>query len=100
LEELESAAPDFGAAYCRLRAFVADLGDRCGHTESIIAGTLNALPRIAMFYGFRIADRTARQRLYRCYIAELRATGREMTERMSREMSDLARLAGPGTAAA
>jgi hypothetical protein len=100
MQELDATEPDFGAAYCRLRGFVAGLDDRCGHTESIVAGTLNALPRIAMFYGFRISDPAARTRLYRRYIAELRATGREMTERMNREMSDLARLVGAGTAAA
>jgi hypothetical protein len=100
VQELDDAEPDFGAAYRRLHGFVADLGDRCGHTESMIAGTLNALPRIAMFYGFRISDPAARARLYQRYIAELRATGQEMSDRMCREMSDLARLFAPGTAAA
>ena len=100
MRELDGAEPDFGVAYRRLRAFVADLGDRCGHTESIIAGTLNALPRIAMFYGFRISDPAARGRLYRRYIAEMGATGLEMTDRIGREMYDLARLVGSGTAAA
>jgi hypothetical protein len=100
MSELEAAEPDFGIAYRRLKSFVADIEDRCGHTESIISGTLNALPRIAMFYGFRISGGAARERLYRRYIAELRAIGHEMIERMRALMTDLARRCALGPAAA
>lgn len=91
LVELGRGEPDFGAAYRRFRLFAATIGDRCGHTDSIIAGTLNALPRIAMFYGFRITDRDARERLYRRYIAEVRAIGVEMMARMRELMANLPR---------
>ncbi len=84
LQELDLAEPDFAKAYGRFKSFVAEIGDRCGYTESIITGTLNALPRIAMFYGFRVSDPAVRARLYRRYIAEVRTIGQEMTERMRR----------------
>jgi hypothetical protein len=100
LLELDGAQPDFATAYARFKSFVAEMGDWCGHTESFISGTLNALPRIGMFYGFRISDPAARERLYRRYIEEVRGISREMTERLCGLMADLVRLVEPGTAAA
>lgn len=72
---------DFAVVFDRVRAFVAATGDKYGHTESIIAGTLNALPRIGMFYGFRVVDDAVRRRLYARYIEEFRAIVAEMASR-------------------
>jgi hypothetical protein len=58
--------------------FIGKAGDRYGYTESFIAGTLRALPRIAMFYCFRVADGEKRRALFGRFIAEFRAIGAEM----------------------
>jgi hypothetical protein len=85
-----SAEADFAAVFDRMKAFALDAGSRYGRTESIISGTLNALPRIGMFYGFRIADAGVRQRLYARYIAEFRAIVAEMAERTDALFDEIA----------
>ncbi len=99
------APPDFAAAYERMGALIAGLGDRYAHANAIVDGTLKALPRIAMFYGFRVADPAARARLYRVFIDEFRAIVAEMAERTDALLA--ARIGGvrrrrarPGRAAA
>ncbi len=72
--ELAVAEPDFAAAYEAVNGSCAAFGDNYGATETIASGTLGALPRIAMFFGFRVADPVARQRLYERYVREFRAT--------------------------
>jgi hypothetical protein len=72
LVELGDGETDFAGAYDRVMAFVKDANDRYGYTESIISGSLQALPRIAMFYGFRIADAAGRRKLFDVFIAEFR----------------------------
>jgi hypothetical protein len=81
LDELAEGEPDFAACYQRITALVAGLGGRCLHASSIVDGALRALPRIGMFYGFRVADPAVRARLYRVFIAEFRAIVAEMAAR-------------------
>jgi len=72
LVEFGEGEPDFAAAYDRMMKFVNEAGDRYGYTESIISGSLQALPRIAMFYGFRIAEADDRKKLFDLFITEFR----------------------------
>jgi hypothetical protein len=39
----------------------------------MISGSLQGLPRIAMFYGYRIEDSAKRRRFFALFMAELRA---------------------------
>ena len=78
LEEADAA--DFAALYRRLRKFVVPSADQYGGCLSIVSGTLTALPRIAMFYGFRIPGETLRRIIYDCCIKEMRAIAATMAE--------------------
>ncbi len=72
LAEAREGEADFAVAYDRVMAFMHEAKDRYGYTESIISGSLQALPRIAMFYGFRIAEAAGRRQLFDVFIAEFR----------------------------
>lgn len=80
LAELGKGDADFAVAYDRVMAFVRDAKDRYGRTESIISGSLQALPRIAMFYGFRVASSEGRRKLFDLFIAEFRAILADMAQ--------------------
>lgn len=71
---------DFAAVYCAVTAFLEDAGTRYGHADAIVSGTLTALPRIAMFFGFRVADPAIRQELFSLFIKEFLATSKKMRE--------------------
>jgi hypothetical protein len=73
LAELQDGEADFGAVYDRLVKFVAEAGARYARTESMISGSLQGLPRIAMFYGYRIDDAAKRRRFFELFMAEFRA---------------------------
>jgi hypothetical protein len=80
LDKLGSGAPDFAAVYRAVAGFVTEASTRYGHTEAICTGTLTALPRIAMFFGFRVADAAARADLFSLFIKEFKTTIQEMRE--------------------
>jgi hypothetical protein len=90
LDGLAAGEPDFAAAHGRIRELVAELGGSSLESDAMISGTLTALPRIAMFYGFRLADPAARRALFDRYIAEFRIVAAEMAERTRALFSDLA----------
>jgi len=72
--DLASAEPDFASAYEAANEVMTEIRDTYDATETIISGTLSALPRIAMFFGFRVADPKVRGTLYERYVREFRAT--------------------------
>jgi len=80
VEELGCGEADFALAFQRIVDFKTTCGERHGRTEALISGTLLALARVGMFYGFRIADAAARERLYRAFIAEFRRIIAEMAD--------------------
>lgn len=80
LVELGDGDADFAAAYDRIMTFVNEAKDTYGFTESIVSGSLQALPRIAMFYGFRLAEAHGRRRLFDLFIAEFRAIANDMAK--------------------
>ncbi|HLI21453.1 MAG TPA: 6-hydroxymethylpterin diphosphokinase MptE-like protein [Stellaceae bacterium] len=96
LERLGRDAPDFAAVYRAMTAFLADAGSRYAHADSIISGSLTALPRIAMFFGFRIADPGLRSELFSLFIKEFRLTLDKMKEETAKAFERLAALADAG----
>ena len=73
LAELQGGEADFGVVFERLKTFTEGAGTRYARTESMISGSLQGLPRIAMFYGYRIEDSAKRRRFFALFMAELRA---------------------------
>lgn len=96
LDELADGEPDFGKAYQALMAFAAKAEDRYLSAEVIIGGTLSALPRIAMFFGFRVADTALRADLFSLFIKEFRKTSQKMREGTAKLFADLAATAESG----
>ncbi|HZT50362.1 MAG TPA: 6-hydroxymethylpterin diphosphokinase MptE-like protein, partial [Stellaceae bacterium] len=99
LDELRSDGNDFADAYRRVGALAAEFGDRYAQANALIDGALRALPRIGMFFGFRVADAAARARLYRVFIDEFRAIVADMADRTEALFAELApsfRPAKPG----
>jgi hypothetical protein len=82
LVELGEGEGDFSVTYDRMMAFVNGAENKYGRTVSIIAGSLQALPRIAMFYGFRLVDPVGRKKLFDVFIAEFRAINGHMAEKI------------------
>jgi len=93
LAALGGGEADFAGVYRAVREFVDSAGARYGRTESIISGTLAALPRIAMFFGFRVDDHALRRELFSLFIKEFRATVQEMKEGVAKLFERLIGLA-------
>lgn len=96
LERLGQGAPDFAAVYSAMTTFLAEAGKNYGHADSIVCGTLSALPRIAMFFGFRVADTALRAELFSLFIKEFRKTSQKMREGTAKLFADLAATAESG----
>lgn len=90
LVELGEGEADFAAAYNRIMAFVRGAKGRYHRTESMISGSLQALPRIAMFYGFRVATEAGRRVLFELFIDEFRAIAVYMAETIDALFDELA----------
>jgi flagellin glycosyltransferase Maf-like protein/6-hydroxymethylpterin diphosphokinase MptE-like protein len=100
LAKLGEGAPDFGGVYSAVRSFVDKAEGRYGRTEAIVSGTLVALPRIAMFFGFRVDDPAVRVELFSLFIKEFRATVERMKEGTAKLFARLIALAEPALEAA
>jgi hypothetical protein len=95
LTELGAGKADFGATYDRVMGFLSAAKDLYGRAESIPAGSIQALPRIAMFYGFRLAEESARQRFHDFFIKEYRASSAEMAKQIYELLDRLSALVPP-----
>lgn len=101
LQKLGEGPPDFGLVYDRVTGFSTEAKDRYAFTDAMITGSLQALPRIAMFYGFRVIGEERRRDLFDLFIREFRVIAADMTEQTltlfenleNRAPSTLARLA-------
>jgi hypothetical protein len=80
LAESDNDKADFAGVYRAVRSFIEKAGTTYNRTESIVSGTLVALPRIAMFFGFRIDDPATRKDMFSLFIKEFRSTVQEMKE--------------------
>ena len=97
--ELAAGEPDFAASYEAINTLTGEFDDRFASTETIVSGTLAAVPRIALFFGCRVADPAARQKLYRRYVREFRAIIDGMEGRTRTLFETLAALAAEAQAA-
>ena len=93
LVEFGRGEPDFAAVYRAMTTFLVDSGTRYGEAESIICGALTALPRIAMFFGFRVTDTALRAELFSLFIKEFRTTSEAMKEATGKLFERLMALA-------
>ena len=95
LDDLAAGPADFAAAFERMQRFVDETGDRYAHTDAIIFGTLRALPRIAMFYGYRVPRGPLRDALWALFLAEFRAVLTDIAARTDRLFDRLAAMVPP-----
>jgi hypothetical protein len=92
--------PDFATVYRAVRDFIDKADNRYGQTEAIVSGTLVALPRIAMFFGFRVDDSALRAELFSLFIKEFRSTVQKMKEGTAKLFERLIGLTEPALEAA
>lgn len=78
LEVFEPEEADFGGVYAAVKEFLATADRDFEGADSMMSGTLFALPRIAMFYGYRVAEGEFRQTLFAIFMREMRAILAEM----------------------
>ena len=72
---------DFAGVYQVLMGVLREGKEKYGNIETMVSGTLSALPRIGMFYGYRVADPAIRRQVFRAFMAELRTTLRAIERR-------------------
>jgi hypothetical protein len=95
LAKFEGKDADFAGVYSAVRSFMDKAGSIYCQTESIVSGTLVALPRIAMFFGFRVDDLTMRRELFSLFIKEFRTTLWTMREGTAKLFAELVAVAEP-----
>jgi len=74
LDTVEPESADFAGVYQAILGVVAEGKVDYANVDVMSSGSLNALPRIGMFYGYRMQDPAIRRELFRVYMNELRAT--------------------------
>jgi flagellin glycosyltransferase Maf-like protein/6-hydroxymethylpterin diphosphokinase MptE-like protein len=96
LAEFQREDADFAGVYRAVREFLAASHRKYRDADSMSNGTLFALPRIGMFFGYRVEAGEARSAVFDVFMRETR----EIIDRMERETLDLfERLAGQAAAA-
>jgi hypothetical protein len=100
LDRFAESGDDFAGIFEAIGQFLGEPGRDYGRVETIPSGSLGALPRIALFYGSRVADAALRRRLFAAFLAEFRRALAAMAERTDALLADLARLAAATQASA
>ena len=80
LDGFDPEAADFAGVYDAMREYLLSASDWPERIDAMMSGTLNALPRIGMFYGYRLEGAALRRRIFETYMAELRAILREIEQ--------------------
>jgi len=93
LDAFDPAAADFGGVYVAVKEFLATADRDFDGADSMMNGTLQALPRIAMFYGYRVAEGELRQALFAIFMREMRAILAAMERQTVALFESLARAA-------
>jgi hypothetical protein len=81
LAEFKSEDADFAGVFRMVRKFLGDAHEKFHEADSMCNGTLHALPRIAMFYGYRVEAGETRRAVFDTLMRE---TG-EIIDRMEKE---------------
>jgi Glycosyltransferase Maf N-terminal domain/Protein of unknown function DUF115 len=92
LAEADPEAADFAAVFDGMMKFLREAQGRFAYAEAIPDGSLSALPRIAMFYGCRIADLALRRRLFATFRAEFETALDAMDRETDALLERLAKL--------
>ncbi len=92
LDRLAHEGTDFARVYGEVVDFLETAGEHYRHTDSIVTGTLHALPRIAMFFGFRVGDKAIKNKLFSLFIKEFKLIIKEMREETAALFATLAPL--------
>ncbi|HKX09227.1 MAG TPA: 6-hydroxymethylpterin diphosphokinase MptE-like protein [Stellaceae bacterium] len=85
LGEFKSEDMDFAGVYRAVRTFLGEAHDKFREADSMCNGTLSALPRIAMFYGYRVEAGETRRAVFDTL---MRKTG-EIVDQMEKETLEL-----------
>jgi hypothetical protein len=80
LDGFDREKADFGGVYTTIKDYLVDVGERIGHVDSMMIGTLTALPRIGMFYGYRVEEGELRRRVFDIFMTEMRKVLGEMEQ--------------------
>jgi hypothetical protein len=74
LEGIDPDSADFAAVYRAMRHAIDESKADYANVDTMSSGTLNALPRLGMFYGYRMHDPAIRLEVFRSFMNGLRAT--------------------------
>jgi Glycosyltransferase Maf N-terminal domain/Protein of unknown function DUF115 len=85
LDAFDAHTADFGGVYQAVWEFLRTAPKEYRNADVMSGGTLIALPRIGMFYGYRIEDGDARRAVFSAYMRETR----DVLSRMERETVEL-----------
>lgn len=99
LERFSEGGDDFVGVFEAMAEFQRRAGETYGRIEVMPEGSLSALPRVALFYGGRVADAALRQRLFAVFHTEFRQALAAMARRTDALLAELAALAATAPAA-
>jgi len=81
LDGFDPEDADFGGIFKAIKDHLFRNFDELGQVDAMMSGTLFALPRIGMFYGFRVEAGELRRHVFDIYMAEMREILKEMEQR-------------------
>jgi hypothetical protein len=85
LAGFEPEGADFAGVYRAVREFLGEAPKKFREADSMSSGTLFALPRIGMFYGYRVKVGDTRRAMFEVFLRETRA----IIDQMEKETLDL-----------
>jgi hypothetical protein len=92
LDLADAEAADFAGIFDAMIKFIREARDRFDYADAIPDGSLSALPRIAMFYGCRVADPAVRRRLFAVFRTEFKKALDTMERNTDELLERLAKL--------
>jgi len=95
LDGFDTEAADFAGVYDAMRDYLLSATDWPARVDAMMSGTLSALPRIGMFYGYRLEGAALRRRIFKTYMAEMREILQEIEQQTVELFSRLAVDARP-----
>ena len=80
LDGFDAEAADFAGVYEAIRDYLGSASGWEDRVDAMVSGTLIALPRIGMFYGYRVEGAALRRQVFGIYMTEMREILREMEQ--------------------
>ncbi len=78
LDKFDSEEADFAGIYMAVKDYLATAPEWHSRVDAMFSGTLFALPRIGMFYGYRVEEGDLRRQVFDIYMTEMREILQEM----------------------